>query len=264
MVRRTVLGAAAVLLLMLCGECFAAKSAANAQTRAQLDRVLPAVNFANVTLKDAIDFLRDVSGSNIHVNWKAIEAAGITQDTAINIKLRQVSLRKVLGLLLSEASGGVGLTFYIDDGVIEITTTEIADNAMYTVVYPVQDLLVEPPPFIEPPQFDLSYASSRGSAGGGGGRGGGGGGGGGGGRGGGGGSGGQGGLFGQSGNYNQQQNQLRDKDAKAKELVELIVETVSPSIWVQNGGKATIRFFNGNLIVTAPRSVHEAIGGPVD
>jgi hypothetical protein len=248
--------------MMLCGDAFGAKSAANAQTRAQLDRVLPAVNFTNVTLKDAIDFLRDVSGSNIHVNWKAIEAAGITPDTAINIKLRQVSLRKVLGLLLSEASGGVGLTFYIDDGVIEITTTEIADNAMYTVVYPVQDLLVEPPPFIEPPQFDLSYASSKGSAGGGGGRGGGGGGGGRGG--GGGGSGGQGGLFGQSGNYNQQQNQIRDKDAKAKELVELIVETVSPSIWVQNGGKATIRFFNGNLIVTAPRSVHEAIGGPVD
>jgi len=263
MVRRTVLGAAAVLLLMLCSDAFAAKSAANAQTRAQLDRVLPAVNFTNVTLKDAIDFLRDVSGSNIHVNWKAIEAAGITQDTAINIKLRQVSLRKVLALLLSEASGGVGLTFYIDDGVIEITTTEIADNAMYTVVYPVQDLLVEPPPFIEPPQFDLSYAANRGGAGGGGGRGGGGGGGG---RGGGGGgsSGGQGGLFGQSGQNYGQQNQPRDKDAKAKELVELIVETVSPSIWVQNGGKATIRFFNGNLIVTAPRSVHEAIGGPVD
>jgi hypothetical protein len=255
------MGAAVVLLLMFCGHCFAAKNAANAQTRAQLDRVLPAVNFANVTLKDAIDFLRDVSGSNIHVNWKAIEAAGITQDTPINIKLRQVSLRKVLGLLLSEASGGVGLTFYIDDGVIEITTTEIADNQMYTVVYSVQDLLVEPPPFVEPPQFDLSYAANRGTVGGGGG-------GGGGGRGGGGGSGGssgQGGLFGQSGSsWNQQQNQPRDKDAKAKELVDLIVETVSPSIWVQNGGKATIRFFNGNLIVTAPRSVHEAIGGPVD
>jgi len=262
MVRRTVLGAAVVLLLMLCGDAIAARSAANAQTRAQLDRVLPAVNFANVTLKDAIDFLRDVSGSNIHVNWKAIEAAGITQDTQINIKLRQVSLRKVLTLLLSEASGGVGLTFYIDDGVIEITTTEIADNQMYTVVYNVQDLLVEPPPFVEPPQFDLSYAANRGTAGGGSGGGGGGRGGGGGG---GGGSSGQGGLFGQSGSsWNQQQNQPRDKDAKAKELVDLIVETVSPSIWVQNGGKATIRFFNGNLIVTAPRSVHEMIGGPVD
>src|SRR6266850_210709 len=250
MVRRTVLGAAVVLLMMLCGDAFGAKSAANAQTRAQLDRVLPAVNFANVTLKDAIDFLRDVSGSNIHVNWKAIEAAGITPDTAINIKLRQVLLQKVLGLLLSEASGGAGLTFYIDDGVIEITTREIADNTMYTVVYPVQDLLVEPPPFVEPPQFDLSYASSRGGAGGGsGGRG----------------SGGGQTLFGQNGqNWNQQNNQPRDKDAKAKELVELIVDAVSPSIWVRNGGKATIRVFDGNLVVTAPRSVHEEIGGPLD
>jgi hypothetical protein len=250
MVRRTVLGAAVVLLLMLCSDAFAAKSAANAQTRAQLERVLPAVNFTNVTLKDAIDFLRDVSGSNIHVNWKAIEAAGITQDTAINIKLRQVLLQKVLGLLLSEASGGTGLTFYIDDGVIEITTKEIADAAMFTVVYPVQDLLVQAPPFVEPPQFDLSYASSRGGAGGGSGS-----------R----GSGGGQTMFGQNGaNWNQQQNQPRDKDAKAKELLDLIVETVSPTIWVPNGGNATIRFFDGNLIVTAPRSVHEAIGGPVD
>jgi hypothetical protein len=46
--------------------------------------------------------------------------------------------------------------------------------------------------------------------------------------------------------------------------VDLIVQTVYPNMWVQNGGKASIRFFNGNLIVTAPRSVHEAIGGPVD
>src|SRR3954470_3426777 len=206
MMRRTVLGAAVVLMLMLSGQAFSARSAANAQTRAQLDRVLPQINFTNVTLKDAIEFLRDVSGSNMHVNWKAIEAAGVTQDTQINIKLRQVTLRKVLGLLLTEASGGVGLTFYIDDGVIEITTTEIADNAMYTVVYPVQDLLVEPPPFIEPPQFDLSYAANRGGAGGGGGRGGGGGGGGRGGGGGGGGGGSQG-LFGQGGQNYGQQNQ---------------------------------------------------------
>src|ERR1051325_182447 len=115
MVRRSVPGAVVVFLLMLCGSAFAAKSGASAQTRAQLDRVLPAVNFTNVTIKDAVDFLRDVSGCNIHVNWKAIEAAGITQDTTINLKLRQVYLHKVLGLLLSEASGGSGLTFFIDD-----------------------------------------------------------------------------------------------------------------------------------------------------
>ena len=249
MVRRTVLGAAVVLLLMFCSNAFAAKSAANAQSRAQLDRVLPAVNLSNVTLNDAIDFLRDVSGSNIHVNWKAIEATGITPDTAINIKLRQVSLHKVLGLMLSEASGGTELAFYIDGGVIEVTTKEVADNTVYTVVYPVRDLLVEPPQFIEPPQFDLSYASSRGQAGGGRGS-----------------SSGNGspGLIANGANLNQQQNQPQVKDARANALVDLIVDIVSPTIWVKNGGKATIRFFDGNLIVTAPRSVHEQIGGPID
>jgi hypothetical protein len=35
-------------------------------------------------------------------------------------------------------------------------------------------------------------------------------------------------------------------------------------VWRQNGGPASIRFFNGTLIVTAPRSVHEAIGGPLE
>ena len=39
---------------------------------------------------------------------------------------------------------------------------------------------------------------------------------------------------------------------------------LQPDIWQINGGTATIRFFNGSLIVTAPRSVHEALDGPVD
>src|SRR5882762_973243 len=237
MFRRTLLGVAAALMLTISGTAFGARGAANAQTRAQLDRLVPNISFTNVTLKDAVDFLRDVSGSNMHVNWKAIEAAGVTQDTQINIKLRQVTVSKVLRLLLTEASGGVGMTFYIEDGVIEITTSELADNQMYTVVYPVQDLLVEPPAFVAPPDFMLrgNNNNNGGNAGNAGGIG--------------------------FGNPNQQQAQPRDKDAKAKELVDLIVETVSPQVWLTNGGKATIKFFNGNLIVTAPRSVHEAIGG---
>jgi hypothetical protein len=118
------------------------------------------------------------------------------------------------------------------------------------VVYPVQDLLVEAQPFVEPPQFDLSYATSRGSVGGSGGRGS--------------GSSASQSLLGNYQNFNQQQNQPRVKDARAQELVDLIVDTVSPNIWLRNGGMARIRFFNGNLIVTAPRSVHEELGGPID
>ena len=51
---------------------------------------------------------------------------------------------------------------------------------------------------------------------------------------------------------------------RAQALVDVITSTIQPEIWQANGGTAAIRFFNGSLIVTAPRSVHEALGGMVD
>ena len=245
-----------------------AAASPNAQVRTSLNRVMPAIDFRGIPLKDAIDFLRDVSGANIHVNWRALEAAGVTPDTTINVKLRQVSLRKVMTLILNEAAAGnTALTFYVDDGVVEVTTKEIADGMMYTKVYDVQDLLFEPPVFDEPPDFNLANESNAGTGRRGGGGGGGGRSGGGGGRGmvGGGGGGTSGGLFGSGGGGGRGGNaQPKDKDEKAKELIELIEDTVTPDVWLKNGGKSSIKYFNGNLIITAPRSVHEAIGGPMD
>ena len=251
-----------VLAAVLCMAVGAASAAPS--PRAALSRTLPSVDFTNVTLADALDFLRDLTGVNLHVNWKALEAAGIGRETPINLKLRSVPLRQVLSLVLSEAAGSSDLTYYIDDGIIEITTKEQADNQMFTVVYPVQDLLAEPPDTDTPPSFVLSdgYSGQGGGSRSSGGR-----------------NGGSrsnsryggnsssgnmtGGLFGPSSGTTGSGNSGNKVD-KGKELIDLIVETVSPNVWVQNGGKASIRFFNGNLIITAPRSVHEAIGGPID
>jgi hypothetical protein len=204
-------------------------------TRATLSRNLPQINISGVTFKEAIDFLRDVSGLNLHVNWKAIEAAGVLPDTPINLKLRDVPMRKVLTLVLNEAAGGVGLAFYLDDGVVEITTREIADGQMLTLVYPVQDLLFEPAPVDVPPDFGL-YNKGMGQAA----------------------------QAQRNGRGPAAGNPTTGPDAKAHELIELITETVYPESWIQNGGKSSIKFFSGNLIVTAPRSIHEAIGGAIN
>src|SRR5690348_16094614 len=93
----------------------------------QLNQRVPELKFQGVTLSDAIDFLRDISGANMTVNWKALEGAGVSRDTSVNLHLRGVSMRKALDLLLSEAGGGDQLTYDIDQGVIEITTRELAD-----------------------------------------------------------------------------------------------------------------------------------------
>jgi hypothetical protein len=215
-------------------------SVAAAQSRGTLSRVLPEMKLTGVTFGDAVDFIRDVSGVNLHVNWKALEQENVTADTPVNINLRSVSLRKVLNLLLSEASGNDTLTYYVDQGVVEITTREVADKKVYTKVYPIQDLTMDVPDFAGP-DFSLQAASDQSQSGGGGG----------------------GGLFGQSGDSSRdkEKENTTTRDQRGEQLAELVMESIRPEIWAANGGTATIRYFNGNLIVTAPRSVHEAIGG---
>jgi len=228
------------------------------QVRQQLAQRLPELKFQGVTFSDAIDFLRDVTGANITVNWKALEGAGVSRDTMVNLHLSGISLRKALDLVLNEAAGGDSITYFVDDGVIEITTRDIADHAMVTRVYDVQDLLMEIPDFTNAPQFSLDASQSQGGGGGGG-------------------SGqlGQGGSGGGINVSNQlfagggqqlTQNQVatKTKAQRAQDLVDLIEAVISPDIWKDNGGFASIRYFNGMLVVTAPRSVQEAIGGSYD
>jgi general secretion pathway protein D len=243
--------ALAVLSLALCAPVVSAGKVSQ-----QLNQRLPELKFQGVTLGDAIEFLRDVSGTNMTVNWKALETAGVSKDTPINIHLAGITLRKALDMVLNDASGGDAITYFIDQGVIEITTREIADHNMVTRVYPVEDLLMEIPDFTDAPNFALDQSQNSGGGGGGGQ------------------ALGQGGGGGQINvtnqlfqNANQTQNNRnlgKTKAERAQDLVDLIQAIIYPDVWKENGGTASIRYFNGMLVVTAPRSVQEAIGGEYD
>jgi len=243
------------MILATLGLCLVLGSSAFAASplRQQLNQRLPELQFQGVTLGDAIDFLRDVSGANIVVNWKALEGAGITRDTQVNLHLTGITMHKALDLILNEAAGGDALTYYADEGVLEITTRELADHQMVTRVYPVEDLIMDVPDFNDAPTFQLSnqnQSSGGGSQGIG-----------------------QGGGSGQTtvtnqifgnGQQNQQQQPGPTKTQRAQDLITLIENIVSPDIWKDNGGTASMSYFNGMLVVTAPRSVQEAIGGSYD
>jgi uncharacterized membrane protein YgcG len=240
-------GAACFLAVVLC-PIFIARGESSA--RLALDRDTPAVKLDSVAFKDALDFVQDLSGANLHVNWAALQAAGVDKSAVIDLHVRGVPLRKVLNLILSEAAASNAvLTYYIDDDVIEITTLELADKVMVTRVYPVDDLLMDVPDFTDAPKFDLSQNQSSsgtmvGGSGGGGGAS-------------------SGNLFGGGGGGSGE-TQGATRAERAQQLVDLITSIVRPEIWTANGGPASIRFFNGSLIVTAPRSVQEEIDGPVD
>ena len=162
--RLTLLAATAGVVVGISSHAFAA-TGQQAVASQSLNRQLPEVKFTGSTLKDSFDFLRDVSGANIHVNWRALEAAGVTGDTQVNVRLREVPLHKVLTVLLNEAGVGL-LTYYTSEGVIEVTTAELADKEMITRVYPVDDLIMEIPDFDNAPSFSLSDSQGSGGSGG--------------------------------------------------------------------------------------------------
>jgi len=252
--RQRLASLAAAAALALGAVSFVASSPAPAgPLQAQLSRTLPELKLDGVTLGDALDFIRDVSGVNLYVDWKTLEASGVSRETPINVRLRAVSLRKALNTIMAEAGGGDQIGWTSDAGVITVTSKEKINSTSITRVYDIRDLLLEVPDFTDAPNFSLDSQSTRGGGGGGG-------------RGGGGGGGGSGqGLFGNSSNQqNSEQDKGKTKEERAEEILTLIKETISPDIWADNGGTATIRFFNGSIIVRAPKYVHEAIGGAWD
>lgn len=219
-----------ILLAIAAAPAFADPSAA----RLALSAVLPQVTLTSTPLVDALSSLGDLSGANFDVDWKTIEAAGVSRQTPVTATLHGVRMDKILQTILSQAAGGDTLTFYIEDNVIEITTVAAADKKLVTVVYDVEDLVGLDD------NFDPTIPSVTVSGGGGGG----------------GGSN----LPSSGGN-----SASSSSDDRATKLIKIIENAVRPEIWKENGaGPSTIEYFDGKLIVTAPRSVQEAIGGYLD
>jgi len=79
----------------------------NAVALALLDR-FSEVKFDSVGFADVIDFLRDVSGANIFVNWRALEAAEIDRNAPVTARLSNVKFGKALDLILQDVGGARG------------------------------------------------------------------------------------------------------------------------------------------------------------
>src|SRR5690606_15974238 len=84
-----------------------------------LERRLPEISFDQIPLADAIDFLRDLTGANLYVNWGALQAAGVDTNTPVSTRLRDVRLSKALSVVLQDAGSrpvpSVKLDYTVED-----------------------------------------------------------------------------------------------------------------------------------------------------
>lgn len=95
-------------------------------------------------LSDVIDRLRDRSGADIFVNWKALAAPGVTHDLPVTFRSPGPTLADVLDDLLIELCGsgnGPRLGYDVDEDVITISTSEDLSKNTLTRVYDIRDFL---------------------------------------------------------------------------------------------------------------------------
>jgi hypothetical protein len=87
-----------------------------------LDRNIPTVGLPGVALTDSIEYLRDITGANIFVNWKALHAANVTESKNVTESVTNKKFSQVLNDILAQA--GANLLYDVHGGVIVITTKD--------------------------------------------------------------------------------------------------------------------------------------------
>ena len=108
------------------------KPQVDAALRKKLTREIPRLSFADIPLKDVLQFLREYSDANIHVNWRALVAAGGDPDTPVTVDVRKVTVRQALELILRYVSADIKNerdqpVYTVEDGVLTVSTrSEVA------------------------------------------------------------------------------------------------------------------------------------------
>lgn len=132
-------------------ELYREESQADRLVQEALGKSIESMTFDDAPLVDVLDYLRIVSGVNIHVRWPRLADAQITPQTRVSIHLKGVTVAKALQLVLEDLSRAGGpVTTDIDSGVLTITTKDDLRSLVFTRVYDVRDMLIELPDFNAP------------------------------------------------------------------------------------------------------------------
>jgi hypothetical protein len=114
----------------------------------QLTRPLPQMRFSGQALSDVLDFMRDVSGIEIRVEWTELKAAGVSQDAPISANLQSARLNDALTAILNSAGGDTAkLGFAGHSSTLLVTTKSRVDAGIVCNVYNVRDFFSDIYPF---------------------------------------------------------------------------------------------------------------------
>ena len=204
------------------------------------------VDFRNKPLEEVVEELRTLSQTNMLLEKFALEYAGIDPKMPVSVTLNNVTLRTVLDRVLSMAQ----LTYYVKDGVINITTKEARRGTDHIVrrSFAVHDLIVPRDDMANLPNMNPAAAgvpvsvNDSNAFGAGAGRD---------------------GYNGTPDLKNGQWQARRTGQTMEKQLLHLITSTIEPESWKQNGaaGNGTIEYYPMGMtfVVSQSSDIQEQI-----
>ena len=198
--------------------------------------------------RDAFNWWSSRTGIPMVIDWNGLELEGIDPSQPVTMELQTVPARLLLDAIMRQASPFTELIYEETPWYVQVMTKNQANRNPVMRVYDVSDMVMSIPHFTDAPSFNLTDALSNTNSGGGGRNS---------------GSGGSQGIF----EDNDDNGEGRDQPTKSERgqgLADMIRRSIEPGIWQANGGQyASVRYYNGRLIVNAPMYVQRQIGIPV-
>jgi len=197
------------------------------------------VDFEGVPFAKAIDFVAEVAGVNVDVDWSSLEQNFIDRTTPINLKLNDsIPLETVLDRMLRKLGTDESTRpqYAISDGILTISTKEKLQQNQITHLYDIRDLLIDVPDFTDAPPFDLeSLIQNRDDR-----------------------------VFGRetfgNGDESEYDKGLGDRQEMIDEIKRVLTTNIDKLSWEVNGGDVgVIQELNGNLVITTTPKNHRAI-----
>jgi hypothetical protein len=199
---------------------------ANDETEAVLAKNID-VDFVDMPLEQVKNYLSDATKVQFHLDRKALAEGSVTTDTPITFSMKKIPAEKILQLMLRELNVG----YWLDDGIVIITTQEEVDAHLETRFYKVNDLLD-----LVNYSASISKMVTKPST-----------------------------PTGPNDSF-ENQNKVRtlqevkdDYAVNVNNLIDVITTTLKPTTWDAVGGPGSISEYRGVLIISHTQDVHKEI-----
>lgn len=195
------------------------------------------VDLQGVTVRQALSWWSDVTKIPLRFDDDAAQQDGLDVDRLVTLRVSFVPASQVLKeILQTAATDQQRFIAEITPWYLKLQSRKQANRQLTLRVYLISDFLLEVPHFPAPPSMNLSTALS-GS-----------------------------GRSGSSNLYTTTTTETLNRASpqeRAQKLKELIQQMVEPDVWDASGGESTIAIFQNQLVVKAPKYVHDQIGPSV-